>query len=264
MQGECYNNRKPRGFARRKGQKDRPQQTALPRAVGRPGYGRLPAGKATPTGPLRIVLFMQLPRGSARSFAAKANHSEPFGGDLMICKKCGRQLPDDAKFCGVCGTPSVTLADYTAGIQPAPPVNTQPERPAAPASPDAPAGTQPPVSPAALDNAPAPAYTAPQAEYTAQRQSYAPPVRPAGTQPQPGFGAAPAAREEKAVPLTVGQFLLQDLAMMVPILNLVLLIMWGFGDANPNRRNWALSRLIWLGIGLAVTILVLLGMLATR
>ncbi|MPN62684.1 hypothetical protein SDC9_210437 [bioreactor metagenome] len=31
---------------------------------------------------------------------------------------------------------------------------------------------------------------------------------------------------------------------------------WGFGgDANETKRNWARSRLIWLGIGVALSII---------
>lgn len=62
-----------------------------------------------------------------------------------------------------------------------------------------------------------------------------------------------------AQPLTTGQYMLMDLLMAVPVVNLVMLIVWGFSEAsNINRKNWARSRLIWLGIGLGISILVML------
>lgn len=33
----------------------------------------------------------------------------------MHCKQCGAEINDGAKFCGVCGTPTVAAAASTAG-----------------------------------------------------------------------------------------------------------------------------------------------------
>ena len=140
----------------------------------------------------------------------------------MICKKCGRELPQTARFCGVCGTP----------------VSEEPT----------PVATQQPAESAEKEERPAPA---PQpAQY-----SYAPPPVPEWQRP--------AEQKEMAQPLSVGQFMLQDLLMMIPVANIILLLLWAFSDTvNPNRRNWARAGLVWMGIGLGFTILVLVLALA--
>lgn len=148
----------------------------------------------------------------------------------MICKKCGKELADDVKFCGVCGTPVSTLTDYTAPLTP--PV----EKAAEPLVKDQPQSA----------SAPMPKYHAASSAAGYAPNSYAP-------------GYVPGQKD----PLTTGQFLVMDLLMLVPVVNIVLLILWGFGaDANANRKSWARSRLIWLGIGLVFTIFCLIVALA--
>ncbi len=66
-------------------------------------------------------------------------------------------------------------------------------------------------------------------------------------------GAAPTGSSE---PLSMGSFMLMELVARVPILNIVMMFIWSFsGDTNINRKNWARARLIWVAIGLVVSVL---------
>lgn len=57
----------------------------------------------------------------------------------------------------------------------------------------------------------------------------------------------------------LGQFTLMELVARLPVVNLILYCIWGFGsDVNPNKKNWARSRLIWLGISLGLSILAIM------
>ena len=50
-------------------------------------------------------------------------------------------------------------------------------------------------------------------------------------------------------PVTVGNWMLTILLMCIPIVNLVLLFVWGFGSNTPvSKANWAKASLIWMVI----------------
>ena len=53
--------------------------------------------------------------------------------------------------------------------------------------------------------------------------------------------------------MSVGEWLISMLIMIIPIVNIVMLFIWGFGSPDP-RRNYARASLIWMAIciGLAV------------
>lgn len=74
--------------------------------------------------------------------------------------------------------------------------------------------------------------------------------------PQQNGQFYPAASRSDSAVLSMGEFTLMELIARIPIVNLVMFCVWGFGsDTNENKRNWARSRLIWLGIGVALTII---------
>lgn len=56
--------------------------------------------------------------------------------------------------------------------------------------------------------------------------------------------------------MTVKQWLLTMLIMVVPIVNIVMLFVWAFGSTgNVNRKNWSAAYLIWLAICIGIYIL---------
>ncbi|MEG0803817.1 MAG: hypothetical protein RSF90_02555, partial [Pygmaiobacter sp.] len=72
-------------------------------------------------------------------------------------------------------------------------------------------------------------------------------------------GSYPPQQTALDAPLSMGQFMLMQLSLAVPVLNLVLLMIWSFGaNTNTNRKNWARSSLIWIGISMAAMILLLI------
>ncbi|MEK4243829.1 hypothetical protein MKZ20_00600 [Psychrobacillus sp. FSL K6-2684] len=54
--------------------------------------------------------------------------------------------------------------------------------------------------------------------------------------------------------MSVGDWLITMLIMIIPIANLVMLFIWGFGNPDP-RRNYARATLIWMAISIVLTIL---------
>lgn len=124
----------------------------------------------------------------------------------MFCANCGNKLPEGAKFCGDCGT-------KTEPVQPAYTASAE----SAPMSPNQPPSAYPP-----------PVQTAP-----SYQQAYTPPQSTAYS------------GQSGVEPLSVGQYIGMFLLMCVPILNIILLFMWGFGSsANLNKKNFARAALI--------------------
>lgn len=56
-------------------------------------------------------------------------------------------------------------------------------------------------------------------------------------------------------PITVGGYLIMFLIMCIPVVNLVVLLLWAFGkNGNVNRRNFSRAALIYIAIGIALTV----------
>ncbi len=69
--------------------------------------------------------------------------------------------------------------------------------------------------------------------------------------PRPVYPAAP---YRDASPLTVGDYFVMLLISLIPVVNLIMLLVWGFGNSNLNRRNYARAQLIFVVIGIVLGI----------
>ena len=61
---------------------------------------------------------------------------------------------------------------------------------------------------------------------------------------------------EDTTPLSVGQWMLTTLVLGLPCVGLIMGFVWGFGEGNVNRKNFARSFLIWRAIEVGVVILI--------
>lgn len=51
--------------------------------------------------------------------------------------------------------------------------------------------------------------------------------------------------------------------MMIPLVNIIMLFVWAFGDSNPSKANYAKASLLWAAIGIVVYILVFVLIIGT-
>lgn len=145
----------------------------------------------------------------------------------MYCPNCGKQNPDDAKFCESCGAP--TGAAEMPKAAPPPP---------------------PPPPPPQYNAPPPPVYSAPvQQQYYQQPPSY------------------PAAGAGNTAPLSLGQFLGTLILLGIPLVGFILMLVWAFGsDVNLNKKNLSRAMLILMLIGIVLGIVlggVLGGLIAS-
>lgn len=62
-------------------------------------------------------------------------------------------------------------------------------------------------------------------------------------------------------PLSLGDYLFIGVILLIPIINIIVLLIWAFDKyGNLNRRNLAKAGLIYLGIGLVLTIIFSIGL----
>ncbi|MCZ8535082.1 hypothetical protein [Psychrobacillus psychrodurans] len=61
-------------------------------------------------------------------------------------------------------------------------------------------------------------------------------------------------QEKTSKDMSVGDWLITMLILIIPIVNLVMLFIWGFGNPDP-RRNYARASLIWMAIGIGLMII---------
>ncbi|WP_258166510.1 hypothetical protein [Paenibacillus sp. PCH8] len=64
-------------------------------------------------------------------------------------------------------------------------------------------------------------------------------------------------------PVSFGSWMLTLFLMMIPIVNIIMLFVWAFGDSNPSKANYAKAALLWAAIGIVIYILIMvLGLTA--
>ncbi|MFO7627752.1 MAG: hypothetical protein R6V62_10865 [Candidatus Fermentibacteraceae bacterium] len=61
--------------------------------------------------------------------------------------------------------------------------------------------------------------------------------------------------EDRSKPFSTGGFFLVQLAMIIPVLNIILLLVFAISNStNMNLQNWSRAMLIFVAIGLLVSI----------
>lgn len=62
--------------------------------------------------------------------------------------------------------------------------------------------------------------------------------------------------EMNAPVISTTNWLITILITAIPLVNIIMLIVWAFSDTtNPNKSNWAKATLIWMLIGVVLTIM---------
>jgi hypothetical protein len=91
-----------------------------------------------------------------------------------------------------------------------------------------------------------------------ENEKNAVPEQPQARAPQPASqtGAQAPQAEDRAAPLSVGDYIIMFIVFSLPLINLILALVWGFGSGiNPNRKNFAKAWLVMLLIGILIGIL---------
>ena len=61
---------------------------------------------------------------------------------------------------------------------------------------------------------------------------------------------------ETETPNTVGDWVLTIFLACIPCVGLILLFVWAFGNnTNKSKSNWAKAQLIWMAIGIIISII---------
>ena len=144
----------------------------------------------------------------------------------MFCSNCGKQLPDNARFCADCGQP-VRIPEK--------PIVTEPE-------PEPVAAPVPPAEPAPK-------------QYEQKKSFYAPesapePVDEPAFEPDP----EPVVPEENR-PLGPWAYFGYGLLFSIPVIGFILLIVFSFAGKNVNRKNFARSYWCWAILVLALILI---------
>ncbi|MDD4495870.1 MAG: zinc ribbon domain-containing protein [Eubacteriales bacterium] len=138
----------------------------------------------------------------------------------MYCEKCGKQLEPGSIFCDGCG------ARQAAGEQAAPPPPMEEKR-----------------------------FEGQQSQYSNNNnQGYNQNYNQSYNQ---NYNQNYNVQTQKVAPvLSVGQYIVMMIVFAIPIVNIIMLFVWGFGDSvNPNKKNYCRAALIMAAIGIVLSIL---------
>jgi len=58
-------------------------------------------------------------------------------------------------------------------------------------------------------------------------------------------------------PVSIGDWIITYLIMMIPLINIIMLFVWGLGsNTQPSKANWAKATLIWFVIAFVIAIVI--------
>lgn len=141
----------------------------------------------------------------------------------MFCENCGTQLPDNSVFCSECGS-KISLEENQRQRGPVPPVMRQ-------------TAPRQPSEPYRRDSTP--------------RQP-SEPYRSEGAPRQPSESYAGGAPDI----IGLGQYILMIFLTGIPIVNIILLVKWGFfNKQKPNKSNFAKALLFYYLIAVIIYVL---------
>ena len=59
----------------------------------------------------------------------------------------------------------------------------------------------------------------------------------------------------KAKTVSIGNWVLSLILLGIPLVNIIMLFVWAFGDGNPNKKNFAIASLILFAVSIVISAL---------
>ena len=137
----------------------------------------------------------------------------------MFCEKCGKEIPENSKFCSSCGTKVVHAESVEPVVEPEPVAEVEQIAEPTPSS---------------------------KAEQTPP-----PPIQPVSPVYSTGYNS----KGNLVKPLSIGAYIGMFILLCIPIVNLIMLLVWSFSDTvNINKKHFAIAQLIMILIGILLSI----------
>jgi predicted nucleic acid-binding Zn ribbon protein len=143
------------------------------------------------------------------------------GKDMAFCTECGANVPEGVKFCTECGKPMGEAAQ------------TAPAAAQAPVAEQSPVRERPPIQQPQT-------YPASPAQYSAPSA--------------PGFAESEPPRGSPYAVMGVGSYIGHGILFSVPVVGWIICLITSFAAKNRNRRNYARAILIFLIIGIVISV----------
>jgi uncharacterized integral membrane protein len=83
-----------------------------------------------------------------------------------------------------------------------------------------------------------------------------PPAHPGNN----GYGYNPG--QEVSPVISVKEWMLMTLVMIIPIVNIIMMFVWAFGEGNPTKKNYFKASLLWAAIIIAIYAVVFIIIIA--
>jgi hypothetical protein len=70
--------------------------------------------------------------------------------------------------------------------------------------------------------------------------------------------------DELEKPVSVGEWMLTTLVMLIPLVNIIMMFVWAFGSrTNKSKSNYFKSVIIWSFIGIGVVLVIAIALVIT-